>query len=723
MRSIIALLGFLLCVGEVAAQPTPSYGPQPISASPAAAQIVAPCDLLSGGCLSAWSVTQRMRGAYHGALFQLYRDDATTKLVGTLPNGYVDLPTLHSFCDGHDCFFQTVYDQLNLNSMTAAVGTQPLLGWDTNGLPMIVLFHGSLSTINHGGFMINSSPVGLPTTGSRTMYIATNNYNWAQVSELFGYAGALPNDGAGFVATVTQGTDANNPAQAVFGNSLEEWHYAYGAYPAGYAQLVGLIKYDNPTDEMMTAVATSACLPSAATGCNANVTYKGTPPGYAGIYNTGQNTPNSIRMGQGTDSFAYSGRFQSAALAAYTTTAAEDTTVINAMALSHFPQKPSKCASTSSTLTAAKATSNAVETPSDYVGTTPINISNLVFMVGTRLFNPNWNGPLFRAQRADNNNTFDVYPSGCDADALAISQDCAGTTCYVVHWWDQSGHNWNFKPPSNLSRPTLSATGMNGFPCVQFSSSGLGNPTLFTASVDVNGVMTVSAVASGPALAVGQRIYGVGGLGSPTTISALGTGTGTTGTYQLSPVTGSVVGSNAGFVATAAAHMMTDPAVWLQPASGKTGLGLWQNTTLETIWQAPATGTYFGPLITMPAGFALNSNQQPKLVYASAGGGNLLVAGSAVTASVAHFSYLTADAASPQNLVMKSDAAVADTGTNAGTTPGTNGVYYQIGLSLFGSSAPQFAGCMAMAAVYNDVEDSTHLTGMYNLAHSVYATP
>lgn len=73
-----------------------------------------------------------------------------------------------------------------------------------------------------------------------------------------------------------------------------------------------------------------------------------------------------------------------------------------------------------------------------------------------------------------------------------------------------------------------------------FPSTNIGTNAAFTASIANTGVMTVSAVASGT-LAVGQLVQGAG-VPANTYILSLGTGTGGTGTYNLTQ-TGFVVAS------------------------------------------------------------------------------------------------------------------------------------------------------------------------------------
>jgi hypothetical protein len=740
MRRLVLLLVFLLAAASAHAQGTscnqnakcnlgsgsvitgPGAGPQFAVTGSAA-----PCDLLANGCLSAWSVVERMSAKYTGPLFFLLRDDGQTGYFYALPNGLINTAALHSFCDGHDCSVQMLFDQVGANSLSAPAGNQPRLEYNDNGLPTIVLLRDQDQQGGaqfSGGYLINSSTVGLPTTGSRTMYIATDNYAWGNINELFGYAGTAAggNDGSGFVATVTNGLDANSPAMTIFGTSLEQFHYAYGAYPSGYGKLIGEIKYNQPSGVMSDSVLPSSlgCIPGRnSSGCDAISTFNAVVPFFS-PYNTGNGTPNTLRMGQGTDNFPYGGRFQSAALASYTASATEDTAVIGAMASVHFPPNPTKCGSTSSALSASKPYTGANETPSTYYGTTSLNVPNLVGLWGTRLFNPDWNGALFRYKRADTGATFEAYPTGCEANITLLTQNCSGTTCAIVDWYDQSGHNWDMRPPSSAIAPTLSITGMNSKPCVQFTVTSP-NQNVFTASFAANpsgpgGLMTVTAVSAGT-LAPGQLLQGTNSLGLVVTIvSQSGGTTGGNGTYIITG-NGGTLASNT-FESIGSSVLMTDPVVWAQFGPGSTGFGLYENMTAAAIWQGAGTGSFNGPLISMPSAWSLNVSNAPTPVIAHNSVNDLV--GSTVSANQAHFTYMTMDNSSPQNLVLKTDAASAATGTSSAAGLGQGGVFYSMGATSYGHPS-QF--CQAAVFLYNDIESGANLTNLYNLAHNVYATP
>ena len=489
-----------------------------------------PCDWLANGCIDAFSVIQRMTAAYYGSLFELWRDDGSTQQFGTDSlSGIVNSAAIHSFCDGHDCFFEYIYDQINPTNNLGpgpnwpAINTLPLLGWNTNGLPTAVMYRGAegaTGTLGHltptqnlGGFLISGVATGLPTTGSRTMYVLTDNFNWSEVAEFFSYTANSPND-IGGIAPVVMQTNPNTPSGAIFGMDLEAFIYDYGAYEAGYAQLAGLAKYNSATNQINTQVLTSTCIPGGANACNAQTTYSNYPNPSNTSYtiNTGLGLyPLYFRLGQGTDSYAYGGRFQGAALASYVTSTKEDADVLNALAKTSFAAAPSPCGAVTSTLTAGIPNSSTTSVPQSYTGVPTPNAANLVAAYGANVVVPNWTGALFRVQRQDNNAAYEIYPLGCAADAQAIAQDCTGTTCWVTRWYDQSGHNWTLKAPSIQTAPTLSPAGIDGQPCVQFTAAASSpDHTFFTASLAINtlttGTLTVTNIISGPALAVGQTL-------------------------------------------------------------------------------------------------------------------------------------------------------------------------------------------------------------------------
>ena len=736
MRALVLAFWLAVLAGNAVAQVIPPV--------PGAQALVGPCDYLSHGCISAWSVIERMIGAYKGTLFQLWRSDGGAQVFGSnAQTGLVNVSAIHSFCDGYDCFFQYIYDQAGANTLGPGpnwpgVNTLPLLGWDTNGLPTAVALRGPgagygpigslTATQNLGGFLVSGVATNVPTTGSRTMYVDTDNFNWGQAAEFFSYAANAPYDLGGFAPVVMQ-TDPNTPSGAIFGMDLEDDIYDYGAYEAGYAQLVGVDKYNAVTNQVYEAVITSTCIPSTANSCNAQTTYSNYPnpsnPSYT--INTGLGShPLYFHLFQGTDDYPYPGRFRSAALAAYATSQAEDSAFLNSMARVDFAKAPSPCGAVTSTLTAAKPSSSTSSVPQSYVGAPTLNQANLVAAWGTSIVNPDWTGALFRVQRQDNNATYEVYPLGCAADAQAIAQDCAGTTCWVTRWYDQSGHNWTLSAPSLPVAPTLSPTGMNGKACIQFTEAA-GSPsyTTFTASlaasvagnVPSTGILTVTNIASGPALTAGATIQG-GGIGPLAVILPFGTagttGTGSTGTYALnfsSNIASETMNANA------STQLVNDPSLWLQP-SGGSGYGLWQNQTVEAVFQGTSGVT--GTLINMPSAWSLALNTSTDVIYAY-NGGSALVNSTHFTLDHAHFVYVTADASKPQNLASTIDNGTPTTGTTtqyAGL--GQAGAGYAAGNAYNSAGA---TACQAMLAVYNDIENASNLLAHYNWAHATWATP
>jgi hypothetical protein len=129
-----------------------------------------------------------------------------------------------------------------------------------------------------------------------------------------------------------------------------------------------------------------------------------------------------------------------------------------------------------------------------------------------------------------------------------------------------------------------------------------GSNAAFTVSGIVNGVMSVSAVASG-VLAVGQLVQGVG-IPANTYIQSLGTGTGSTGTYNLTQTTlnisvstacTSVAASGVGgaqYTASIATNVLTVTAV----AYGVLQVGMYVSGT------GVAAGTYISSLGTGTGG-------------------------------------------------------------------------------------------------------------------------
>jgi len=94
-----------------------------------------PCDLLTGGCAEAYSVTRAMTASYKGPLFQLGLTSDKTKTldIGQTAAHAADVTTWSSFCGGSqsNCVVSKIYAQIHSgsNDMLPAVWNAP---WGPN---------------------------------------------------------------------------------------------------------------------------------------------------------------------------------------------------------------------------------------------------------------------------------------------------------------------------------------------------------------------------------------------------------------------------------------------------------------------------------------------------------------------------------------------------------------------------------------------------------------
>lgn len=686
-----------------------------------------PCDLLSGGCIDAWSVVETLAASYDGPLFQASRSDGSFQLIPAIPQtGIVNVGLLHQFCDGYDCWVATLYDQVGPNNfvgntITGPANHIPLIGWKANGLPEIVMSMNqddwttpanATTPAESGAFLTNLNPTGLPTTGSRATYIVSDNAAASGCCGIFSYGPLVPHTGAGgdWDINVIQ-QSINQPTSVLFGGNFNNFYYTMGAYPPGFAQLAGYMKFNAATNVVQAGVLTSACIPSTANACNSYTTYQGTPGAQA--VNTGDGQPLTLSLGQEGDSFPYGGRVQSVTLSAFSPSSAEDSAVLNALASVHFPKNPSACGAVKSTLTATAYPGSLNATPS-YVGLPALNQPSLLAMWSTSLLNPDYLGPLFRAVRQDTGRGFDIYPAGCEVDVTTLTADCLGTTCNVPVVFDQSGHGWQMRSTIPGNPPTLNVTGMNGLPCLNFVQQ---NFAQFAASVNSSGVLNVTSMISGGPIQAPTDTQIVGEF-YPQVISAQLTGTtGGVGTYQTSSPAAHISGT---LVSNASQMLRTDKSVSRSP-NAFNNVGLYQNTTVELVAQPPSnyvgTGSYFnlegGWSIAMTGGneFALYDSQNTKYLSSPA-----------VTLNQAHFVSFQTNAAATQTLTLTVDNTTPATTTTSSTQIGStnSGWAYALGQA---TAVNGQNGCVAQAAVYNDVESPANLLSHYRTAHTKWATP
>jgi hypothetical protein len=643
MRKLLATALFLLMVSpafalppQVSPPPTPTVGP-------------GPCDLTANGCIDYWSVIERGTRTYTGPLFTLYRQDGQTRQIGSLPGSLmVDMNAIHKFCDGYDCFFQYLYDEINPHNTLSQtiVGQMPILQWAANGLPRVVMDGRGNNPYGSGQYLVSTSPTGLPTTQSRTMYTVGSNFRLNPAATSFVSYGQLNTQpvAPGDIWAPTAMLDAPNTHNFIYGNDLDINALAYGAYQPGYSLIVGLTKFDASDNNIFSSVITTPCSLVSVQSCNAYTTYNGTPPA---TVNTGNGYPNQIQGGVGTDAGTYGNDGQTAMLLNYATTPAEDSAVMQQLAQVHLASRPSSCATTATTFSATKPLP-VFSTPVSYYGLPTLNVPSLQGLWSPSLLNPDYTGPLFRVRRADNGTTYDIYPSGCDYDKLALGADLSGTTGTFVYLYDQSGHGWTMQQPTVVNQPAVALTGMNGGLCAQF-------------------------------------------------------------TPATSP--------NSSF-------MVTSKDIWSHPGSSPTLPGLAQNMTVEAVFQTTSSVANTGTVLSMPnGGWQFGGSSTPKLNYSHPAGADLTYS-APWSFNVPHFTWITADAAATQNLIMGIDGNPTLAGTTTNQPALASGYYYELGgTGGSGSIGAAFQGCISMAAIYNDIESSGNIAAAQAMAQQKWATP
>lgn len=434
-----------------------------------------PCDMLLNGCGAGlgYSLVMRLRSAYTGPLWTVFRTlDNTYEDITTLPDSLVvNTSAIHSFCDNtgttvsYDCYVYRIYDHVGANAVTQPIPTAMCrVDWMADGLPDM---HCSGSD---GQSMQGYPTTGLPTTGSRTEWVAGDNFYWQLVDSNVEYGATNQQAGSAGSAWGWNWGQPTTITQTPFaGAFLDHGNNAWGMYPPGYAQAIGVASYNSATTGMYVGLMTDACVPTGNTSCNLTPLYEGAAPT---TINTGNSSADGNYIwlgGMGTDGGTYGGRMQTWLVAGNPTTPSERLAVANELAAIHFMRKPSPCAATNQTIAGVSPGQGTITTPSSLAPVSNINIRNAVSIVSTALINPNWTGPILRVVRADNHFATDIYASGCEADPAALATALNGTTGTVAVWYDQTGHGWDYRQPTIANQPAVSLTGMNGKVCLNFS--------------------------------------------------------------------------------------------------------------------------------------------------------------------------------------------------------------------------------------------------------------
>lgn len=700
-----------------------------------------PADIMSSAPISGWSVAQRLGSGYNGPAFTVVRDDLQSLQIGFAKNSdLVDVVRLRQFCDGHDCYAQVVNDQFGQNPLLGApsVSNSPLIGYELNGLPVLLMERGwyqaAVGTtglaVSTGRWMYNGNTTGLPTSGSQVMFFAGDNGYPSQCCEAISYSSANPvglpptgdvlGDAMAPVIMISTPNVPASPGGALIGLDLET-AYRYGAYPDVYGMLAGFASYSATTGNLRTGVLTSACLPSLSSPACA---YYTTFSGAATAFNPGFFGNPVIRLGSGTDGTQYGGHVQSAIVAGYKPGEAETGRVLNALGAVAFPKTPGPCVANATlvatgAITATPPFSGAPTAVQPYVGAGSLNEANLVAAWSTSVWNQDYHGPLFRVRNETTQKIYDIGPLGCEADIPALTADCSGATCAVVKLFDQSGHNFDFVQENALTQPVISISGINSKPCVQFSS--VANFSV-TASVAANTgsqvgfptVMTVTATAGTivPGLALlsnirhGTVLSYIAGSGTP----------GGIGQYLISNPNNYALSSGT-ITLSASPYMHTQSNIWFGQSPTP---GLEQNMTVELAFQSNGTLNNYGSFIGMTPGWWIGSNLAAlNLTFGHNGATDLV--GPVWTAGAAHFAYVTTDSGAPQNLAIAVDGGAATTGTTTNQASLSAATEYLLGAgqtSVVGGVNYLNNACIAMAAIYNDIESSSNLIAANALAQA-----
>jgi alpha-L-arabinofuranosidase B-like protein len=123
-----------------------------------------PCDVISGGCAEAYSVTRAMTASYSGPLFQLSNGSSTLD-IGQV-NHSADLSTWSAFCGGvqSNCVYSKLYAQINsANTLQPNSSAKaPFAISSDNNLPIIN------TTVVNAEYDVPGDPAGVGINGGST---------------------------------------------------------------------------------------------------------------------------------------------------------------------------------------------------------------------------------------------------------------------------------------------------------------------------------------------------------------------------------------------------------------------------------------------------------------------------------------------------------------------------------------------------------------------------
>jgi hypothetical protein len=478
-----------------------------------------PCDLISTGCSGAFSVNRSLIKSYAGNLFQLARSGGGggTLNVGVLGSGLVDLSGVGGFCGSgstgnnagtgaNGCTFAGIYDQtVNANTLTPFSVN---IAWatDANGYPEVK------PTGVTGAWLEKTAPTGVPSgTVDKSIIGVFNDKLRDSLSGWWGLAG-VDSPCHAFVIGVfgpeqaywqMQGNAVTTDTAGCTGNASGVYLPNYSIHVGGGGGYGGTFNGIGTIVEVgvYTAGTTSATI-AVNGGLTASVNvgsivsdsdiHLGVGPGRA---NDGDNEIKGW----------YEGEIVSKAM----TTAEANAVAQNASTFYNI--------TTSSGCTSG-------QTPVDLVGASNINA-----VLGLRVLNPKYLGPLATIQRASDSAFQDLFAVGCDIDTATAAAFCASTTCAVSLLYNQMvGSNvvpqqmatnaistdlWNRTPPTTYTAPPLSLNCLSSHPCISATGTTAFNLaqqilTNMMASPPLSMFVAMENTASGEAFNLGGPIVG-----------------------------------------------------------------------------------------------------------------------------------------------------------------------------------------------------------------------
>ena len=462
-----------------------------------------PCDVITGGCAAAYSVTRAMTNAYSGPLFQLVRrSDSTTLDVGQQSNHVVDTSSIAAFCKGSTgigdyCLYNLVYDQINGNTWHApirsveggqtptfcnsAIACDPVWWIDPEtGLPAI-------RTPYPTGFIGPHFSTGI-TGGTHALSLMMNGRNEAHtkccgqfdvghtaaansniIGTVFGMEFNYANTTARYIECSTLYTFCS-------GSEYEQQH-DYANYGSTLEDVIQTVTWDGASatntvnDYLNGMLIFSKSPPSANCGAPLPACKNGTSPG-TGIHLV---SGTETSLGMGGDNTQSDTIFREGLITNSAISVSDEAAARSDMTTFYGAYSPSVCRSTADM-------SYYFDNRSPTSDQVPANSSALL-AVGLRQMGASQTGPVADLRDVVTNvvNTYGPASSGCGLDPAAVTF-CATNGCAVQTLYNQSTFSTStsnnaydsrlsMTAASPAAQPTVTFNSLNGLPTMHFTGT------------------------------------------------------------------------------------------------------------------------------------------------------------------------------------------------------------------------------------------------------------